>query len=69
MPIRSQNDVAAAPAITAVRSAFRHKFLPPETHAPTAAFAGLRKYFDSIDEHFLRKVESLKTLKRNGAKS
>jgi hypothetical protein len=60
MPIRPQNDVAAASAIAAIRSTFGHKFLPPKTHASTAAFAGLRKYFDSIDEHFLREVESLK---------
>jgi hypothetical protein len=51
MPIRSQNHVAAASAITAIRSAFRHKFLAPETHAPAAAIARLRKHFDSIDEH------------------
>ena len=59
MPIRSQNHVPAAPAITAIRSAFRHKFLPPKTHAPTAAIAGLRKYFDSIDEHVSGEVKSL----------
>jgi hypothetical protein len=29
----------------------------------------LRKYFDSIDEHFLRKLNRQKTLKRNGARS
>jgi hypothetical protein len=51
MPIRSQNHVPAASPITAIRSTFRHKFLSPETHAPTAAITRLRKRFDSINEH------------------
>jgi hypothetical protein len=51
MPIRSQNHVTAASAITAIRSAFRHKLLPAKTHAATPAIARLRKHFDSIDEH------------------
>jgi hypothetical protein len=49
--ISFQNDIAAAPAIAAVRTAFRHKFLPPETDGPAAAVSGLGKNFDSIDEH------------------
>ena len=59
MPIRSQNHVPAASAITAIRSAFRHKFLPSKTHAPTAAIARLRKHFDSIDEHVSGEVKAL----------
>ena len=31
VPIRAQNDIAAATAIAAIGSAFRHKFLPPKT--------------------------------------
>ena len=54
MPIRAQNYVAAASAIPAIWSAFRHKFLAPKTHAPTPPIARLRKHFDSIDEHFSR---------------
>jgi hypothetical protein len=59
MPIRAQNHVAAAPAIPAIWSAFRHKFLAPKTHAPTAAIARLRKHFDSIDEHVSGEVKVL----------
>ena len=46
-----KNNVAAPAAIAAIRSAFRHKFLPPKTDAAAAAIARLRKNFDSIDKH------------------
>jgi hypothetical protein len=55
MPIREQNYVASPPPITAIRSAFWYKFLPPETHASTTSGARLREYFDSIDKHVLRR--------------
>src|SRR3984893_3444526 len=51
MSIRAQNYVAAAPAVTAVGSAFRHEFLAPKTHTASPAIAGLRKNFYPIDEH------------------
>ncbi len=51
MPIRSQNHIATAPAVTAIRSALRHKFLAPKTDATAAAISSLRENFDSIDEH------------------
>jgi hypothetical protein len=30
VPIRAENHIAAAPAVTTVGSTFRHKFLPPK---------------------------------------
>jgi hypothetical protein len=59
MSICPQDHVAAAPAIPAIWSALRHKFLAPKTHASTAAIARLRKHFDSIDEHVSGEVEAL----------
>ena len=56
--IRTQNNIAAATAVAAIRSAFRHKFLPPKTHTTTPAITGLRKDFDSIDKHSLEDVKS-----------
>src|SRR5204862_145008 len=63
LPIRSPNHVATASPITATRSAFLHKFLPPKTHAPTATVARLREHFDSIDKHVSGKVEAWKCQK------
>ncbi len=51
MSIRPKNNVAAAAAIAAVRSAFRHKFLAPKTDATAPTVARLRESFDSIDKH------------------
>ena len=51
MSICPKNNVAAAAAIAAVRSAFRHKFFAPKTDAAAPAVARLRKNFDSIDKH------------------
>src|ERR1700675_3414103 len=53
VPVRAQNHIAAATAIAAIGSAFRHKFLPPKTGRATTATARLRKNFDPIDKHFL----------------
>jgi hypothetical protein len=61
MLIRSQNHVATAPAITAIRSAFWHKFLPPETYASTSSIARLREHFDSIDKHIALKLPLART--------
>ena len=52
MHVGTQNHIATAPAIAAIRSALRHKFLSSKTHRPTPAIAGLGKNFDSIDKHF-----------------
>src|SRR5437870_13275153 len=51
MPIRAQNDVAAATAVSAIGSTFRHKFLPPKAHRPAPATARLHKNFDPTDNH------------------
>jgi hypothetical protein len=50
--VRAENHVAAAPAVSAIRSTFRHKFLSPKTDRAAAATARLRKNFDSIDKHY-----------------
>src|ERR1700719_1489143 len=63
--IGTQNHVAAAAAVAAIRSAFRHKFLPPKTHTTTLAIAGLRKDFDSIDKHSLEDVKIVAPLNRH----
>src|SRR5712692_1372687 len=49
--IGAPNNIAAAATIAAIRSAFRHKLLPPKTHTTTPAIAGLCKDFDPIDKH------------------
>src|SRR6266566_4764306 len=53
MPVRLQNHVAAASAISAVGPAFRHKFLPPKTDGAAPALSRLCKSFDPIDKHGL----------------
>ena len=60
MSICTQNHVAAAAAIAAIRSTFRHKFLPPKTHATPPAVSSLRKNLDPIDKHFIGDVKALK---------
>ncbi len=49
--IRAKHNVAAPPAIPAIWSALRHKFLAAKTDAAAAAVTGLRKNFDSINKH------------------
>ena len=56
MSIRPQDHITAAPAISAVRPAFRHKFFPSETDAPAPAFSRLRKNLYPIDKHGAFKV-------------
>ena len=51
VPVGEQNHVAAASAIAAIRSTFRHIFLAPEADAAAPAAAGLSKDFDAIDKH------------------
>lgn len=51
--IGAKDHVPAAAAITAVRPAFRDKFLPSKADAAAAAASCLGKNFDSIDKHFL----------------
>jgi len=52
---RDNHDIAALAAIASVRTAFRHKFLPPEAYAAFAAVAGFNENFGFVDElhHFL----------------
>jgi hypothetical protein len=61
MPIRAQNHIAAASAIAAIRPAFRHKFLPPKTHAPAATVPRLCKNFNAINEHCAFRLPSAAT--------
>src|SRR6476659_5394769 len=51
--IRAENHVAAAAAIAAIGSAFRHEFLAPKTHTTAPAVPSLGQNFDPIDEHKL----------------
>ena len=51
MSIGPQDNIAAAAAITAIRSPFRNEFLAPETDTSASALSGLRKNFDTIDKH------------------
>src|SRR5207302_10282292 len=51
MSIGPQDTIAAAAAITAIRSPFRNEFLAPETDTSASALSGLRKNFDTIDKH------------------
>jgi hypothetical protein len=60
MSICTQNHVAATAAVAAIRSTFRHEFLPPKTHATSPAVSGLRKNLDPIDKHFIGDVKPLK---------
>jgi hypothetical protein len=56
MPIGTQNQAAAASAITAIRPAFRHKFFPPKTDATATPVSCLCKNFDPIDKHCVFKL-------------
>ena len=49
--IGAKNHVAASATVAAIRSAFRHKFLPAKTHTTAPAIPSLGKNFDSIDKH------------------
>src|SRR5947207_3807704 len=51
MSIGPQDNIAAAAAITAIRSPFRNEFLAPETDTSASAVSGLRENFDTIDKH------------------
>src|SRR2546423_12638767 len=51
MSIGPQDNIAAATAVTAIRSPFRNEFLAPETDTSASALSGLRKNFDAIDKH------------------
>jgi len=62
MLIGPQNNIAAAPAVTAIRSALGNEFLAPETDAPASALSGLRKNFDAIDKHDERNCHSAHAL-------
>ena len=57
--VTARGGEAVDSTVAAIRSALRHKFLSPKTHATTSAIAGLRKDFDSIDKHSLEDVKSL----------
>ncbi len=68
--IGAKDHVAAAAAVAAIRSAFRHKLLSPKTDRPAAAVSGLRKNFDSIDKHGLASLNRyiVEPLKRPAVK-
>src|SRR5436189_6475513 len=51
MSICTQNHVTAAPAIAAIRSSFRHKFLAPKTHATSPAVSSFLTNLDRIGHH------------------
>jgi hypothetical protein len=51
MSIRQQDHVTATSSISAVRPAFRHKFLPSKTDAPAPTFSRLYKNLYPIDKH------------------
>ncbi|MCG3120104.1 MAG: hypothetical protein ALAOOOJD_02724 [bacterium] len=51
--IDCDDHIAAFAAIAAVRAAFGHKFLAPETHTAAAAAAGFYVNFGVIDKHKL----------------
>jgi hypothetical protein len=61
MPVCAQDHVAAAAAVTAIRSTFRHKFFSPKTHAPPSTFPCLDKDFDPINKHDALKLASALT--------
>ena len=48
--VHDDNDIAAAPAVAAIRAAGRHKFFSVERHGPIAAPAG-----DNSDRGFVNK--------------
>jgi hypothetical protein len=48
--IGDHDDIAARPAVAAVRSAARHILLPPKTHAPTPAVTGENADLSFIDK-------------------
>src|SRR5262249_11531008 len=66
MPVRPQNHVTTAPAIAAVRPAFRYNFFPSKTGGPASAFSRLRKNLYQIDEHFLEALKhgGIKTMRQ-----
>src|SRR5207237_2191694 len=51
MLISPEDNIAAATAVTPIRSPLGNEFFAPETDAPPAALSGLRKNFDAIDKH------------------
>src|SRR5438105_7176888 len=52
--ISLQDNIAAASAVTPIRSPLGNEFLAPETDTPPSALSGLRKNFDAIDKHDAR---------------
>jgi hypothetical protein len=49
--ISLQDNIAAASAVTPIRSPLGNEFFAPETDTPPSALSGLRKNFDAIDKH------------------
>ena len=52
--ISLQDNIAAASAVTPIRSPLGNEFFAPETDTPPSALSGLRKNFDAIDKHDVR---------------
>jgi hypothetical protein len=51
----SDDDITAVPAVTAVRPAARHIFLPPEAATASPSIASFDVQGHSIDEHGLKR--------------
>src|SRR4029077_13623747 len=52
--ISLQDNIAAASAVTPIRSPLGNEFFAPETDTPPSTLSGLRKNFDAIDIHDVR---------------
>jgi hypothetical protein len=53
VPVRDQDDVAAAPAVATAGSALGDVFLPAERETAIAAIAGFDSNYDFVDKHGL----------------
>src|SRR6266478_8563025 len=52
--ISLHDNIAAASAVTPIRSPLGDEFFAPETDTPPSALSGLRKNFDALDKHDAR---------------
>src|SRR5439155_12206728 len=52
--ISLQDNIAAASAVTPIRSPLGNEFFASETDTPPSTLSGLRKNFDAIDKHDVR---------------
>jgi hypothetical protein len=66
MRIRNQNDIAAAPAITAAGTAARNEFLSPESQTAISSIACLHGNNDFVYKHEIELIGMVWTAKRGG---